>query len=213
MSEEFQKHMYESFSQEDENVKYMYQGSGLGLSIVYQLVTHMGGTIEVTSKKGIGTKFVVTLPYKIDYTVYENSPNPGEVGFDLNGMNILLVEDNPLNPEIAYCLLEEAGANMSSVENGKQAVDVFAESKPGTFDLILMDLQMPVMNGIEATETIRAMEREDAKTIPIIAMTANAFTEDALRCKKAGMNEHIAKPINIDKVIKTILDCVRRVGA
>ena len=212
MSEEFQKHMYESFSQENENVKSTYQGSGLGLSIVYQLVTHMGGTIEVTSEKGKGTKFVVTLPYKIDYEVYERTPNPGDEGFDLNGIKILLVEDNPLNAEIAICLLEESGAIMSSVENGKQAVDVFAANEPGTFDLILMDLQMPVMDGIEATETIRAMEREDAKIIPIIAMTANAFTEDALRCKKAGMNEHIAKPIKIDKVIKTILNFVRRAG-
>ena len=197
MSEDFLKHIFEPFSQEHSGARTEYQGTGLGMSIVKELVSRMDGTIEVTSQRGVGTTFVVTLPFALAKS--EKSEKNGIVG-----RRLLLAEDNPLNAEIAQVLLSDRGANLTVVTDGLQAVELFERAPVGSFDAILMDIMMPVMDGIEAAKTIRAMNRPDAKTIPIIAMTANAFAEDMEKCREAGMNAHLAKPIEIEKVVATI---------
>ena len=204
MSEEFLEHIYEPFSQENPEVKSTYGGTGLGMPIVKQLVDKMGGTIEVTSKKGTGSTFTVCLPFDIaketDVPLHKGAEGEG----DISGINILLVEDNELNKEIAQTLLEDAGAKVTVADNGKEAVDLFEEQAEYTFDLILMDVMMPVMDGYEATRKIRSLAKKDSRTIPIIAMTANAFAEDVENAKKAGMNEHLAKPLDMKKLLATI---------
>ena len=200
MSEEFLKHIFEPFSQEHSGARTEYQGTGLGMSIVKELVSRMGGTIAVTSRKGAGSTFVLTLPFALVKT-----RNPEKLS--IAGYNLLLAEDNPLNAEIAHALLTDRGAKLTVVTDGLQAVELFEKSPVGTFDAILMDIMMPVMDGIEAARTIRAMPRPDGKTIPIIAMTANAFAEDMEKCRAAGMNAHLAKPIEIEKVVAAIAGC------
>ncbi len=200
MSEDFQKNMYNAFAQERVGARSDYQGYGLGLTIVYRLVEKMNGKIELESSKGEGSTFKVIIPLTIDKSK-ELTEQIEDVAADLNGVNILLVEDNEFNMEIADVILTDAGAKVVMATNGRSATEIFETSEPNYFDLILMDIMMPEMDGIEATKIIRKMLRGDAKTIPIFAMTAHTFSEEIQRCKDAGMNEHIAKPLDIDKLI------------
>ena len=204
MSEEFQKHLFEPFTQENRLEQNASMGTGLGMTIVSQLVTMMGGQICFTSKVDEGTTFVITLPFHIAADMELKKPESSNENVSLKGKRVLLVEDNELNMEIAQFILENENMQVSCAWNGKEAVDIFAWSKPGEYDLILMDIMMPVMDGLEATRQIRAMDRLDAKRIPIVAMSANAFQDDVERSKKAGMNAHLSKPIVMDEVIKTI---------
>ena len=204
MTEEFQKCVFEPFAQEHTGSRTKFAGTGLGMPIAKNLVEKMGGTITFESKEGTGTTFVIRVPFRID-TDRESNVEMGEKAEDsIRGLHILLAEDNELNMEIAEFMLQNEGADVSKAWNGQEAVEVFKKSEPGEFDVILMDIMMPVMNGYEATKMIRSLDREDAKAIPIIAMTANAFTEDRLRAKEAGMNEHVAKPVNMELLIKVI---------
>ena len=165
----------------------------------------MGGTITFESAEGIGTTFVIRVPFKIDLDADKREEQKDVSENSIKGLHILLAEDNELNMEIAEFVLQNEGADVTKAWNGQEAVELFRNSKPGEFNVILMDIMMPVMNGYEATKMIRSLDREDAKKMPIIAMTANAFTEDRIRAKEAGMDEHLSKPIVIDEVIKTIL--------
>ena len=204
MSKEFLQHIFEPFTQENSDSRSVYQGTGLGMTIVKSLVDKMGGIIEVSSRDGQGTQFMITLPFDVAPAPEGVQEAAVESTGSIRGMKLLLAEDNELNAEIAQLLLADAGAEITLVGDGKQAVDRFLGDPPGTYDAILMDIMMPVMDGITAARTIRAAERPDAQTIPIIAMTANAFEEDAKKCLAAGMNAHIAKPLDIDKVIAAI---------
>ena len=204
MSEEFQKHLFEPFTQENRLEQNANMGTGLGMTIVSQLVTMMGGQIGFTSKVDEGTSFVITLPFRIVADMELKMPESSKENVSLKGKRVLLVEDNELNIEIAQFILENENMQVSCAWNGKEAVDIFARSKPGEYDLILMDIMMPVMDGLEATRQIRAMDRLDAKMIPIIAMSANAFQDDVERSKKAGMNQHISKPLTGESVIREI---------
>lgn len=204
MSKEFLKHIFEPFAQEKQDARSVYQGTGLGMSIVKSLVEQMGGAIEVDSEAGVGSKFVITIPFEIAAAPKPVKETLSGVSYSIAGLHLLLVEDNDINAEIAKRLLIDRGAEVTVVHDGKQAVKIFADNVQGTFDVILMDIMMPVMDGLTASKKIRAMERPDAKTIPIIAMTANAFKEDAERCMEAGMNAHLAKPLDIDKIISAI---------
>ena len=204
MSEEFQKHLFEPFTQENRLEQNANMGTGLGMTIVSQLVTMMGGQICFTSKVDEGTSFVITLPFHIAADMELKMPESSGENVSLKGKRALLVEDNELNMEIAQFILENENMQVSCAWNGKEAVDVFARSKPGEYDLILMDIMMPVMDGLEATRQIRAMDRLDAKMIPIIARSANAFQDDVERSKKAGMNQHISKPLTGESVIREI---------
>ena len=197
MTEAFQKQIFEPFAQEHAGSRTKFAGTGLGMPITKKLVEKMGGTIFFESKEGAGTTFVIKIPFKIDQDADEREEQEDVSGKSIKGLHILLVEDNDLNMEIAEFMLQNEGAAVSKAWNGQEAVEIFRNSVPGEFDAILMDIMMPVMNGYEATKMIRSMDREDAKVIPIIAMTANAFTEDRLRVKEAGMNEHIANAIVI----------------
>ena len=211
MSEEFQKHIFEPFTQEALDARSTYGGTGLGMSITKSLVDKMDGTITFESKQGVGTTYVITLPFEINR---DAEPQPGhEKSMDastLQGMRVLLVEDNDLNLEIAQFLLENAGMKVTTARNGQQAVDTFAAAAPGSFDAILMDVMMPVMDVYEATRTIRRLDRPDAGSIPILAMTANAFTEDRRRAYEAGMNEHLTKPLETELVLKTLAKYVKK---
>ena len=204
MSEEFMQHIFEPFSQENQNARTSYNGTGLGMSIVKSIIDKMGGTITVSSTKGVGSSFDVIIPFEVDASVNFNTTNTNEKEYSIKGFNILLAEDNELNMEIAKFILEEEGAHVVEACNGKEAVNKFKESNVGEFDAILMDIMMPILTGHEATKEIRKLDREDAKDIPIIAMTANAFTEDKINSKNAGMNEHISKPFDSKNVVKTI---------
>ncbi len=204
MTEEFQKCVFEPFAQEHTGSRTKFAGTGLGMPIAKNLVEKMGGTITFESKEGAGTTFVIRVPFRID-TDRESSVETGEKAEDsIRGLHILLAEDNELNMEIAEFMLQNEGADVSKAWNGQEAVEVFRNSEPGEFDVILMDIMMPVMNGYDATKMIRSLDREDAKAIPVIAMTANAFTEDRIRAKEAGMDEHVAKPVNVELLIKVI---------
>ena len=206
MSEEFiQKGLFTPFAQEVQSARSSYRGTGLGMSIVKQLVEKMGGTLSIESELGEGSCFTVVLPFKIN-TEANSEEHKVVLDADIKGLRILLAEDNELNMEIARFILEDCGALVEPVSNGLEAVHKFEASDEETFDVILMDIMMPVMDGITATKTIRAMERPDAKTIPIIAMTANAFKEDEEKCMAAGMNEHLAKPLEEDKVVRAIYE-------
>lgn len=211
MSEEYQKKIFEPFTQEDSSVQSKYGGTGLGMPIAKSLVEKMEGTLTFESEERKGSTFVVKIPFMIDAdTGKKEREDILEEKLSIAGYHILLVEDNELNMEIAEFMLSTEGATVKKAWNGKKAVEIFKKSRPGEFDAILMDMMMPVMNGYQATGKIRAMKREDAKTIPIIAMTANAFTEDRIKSKKAGMNAHISKPINAEKVIDTLDKLVRK---
>ena len=206
MSEEFTKEVFEEFAQEDSDVRTQYHGAGLGMAIVKKYVDMMGGTISVQSKKHEGTTFTVDIPLEIT----DKECNKSDTGFsekvNLTGVNVLIAEDNELNAEIAAVQLEEFGMNVERAVDGKNAVEIFRNHPEGTFDVILMDIMMPEMNGYEAAKAIRAMnDRPDGKNIPIIAMTANSFAEDVQASLDAGMNTHLSKPIVIEEVIKTIL--------
>lgn len=208
MSEEFQQHLYEPFTQERINARTTYEGIGLGLSIVKKLVDAMNGTITCQSKKGVGTTFRVELTFKLDRRQEAVLSLPEQkADTTLNKRNILLAEDNALNMEIAECILTELGAKVTKAWNGKEAVDIFAASAPGHFDLILMDIMMPEMGGREATRSIRAMNRPDAKSVLIMAMSANSLQEDIQKNRNAGMNDHISKPISSDELKKALQEC------
>ena len=204
MTEEFQKCVFEPFAQEHTGSRTKFAGTGLGMAIAKNLVEKMGGTISLESKEGAGTTFVIRVPFRID-TDSDRKVKTGEkTEASIRGLHILLAEDNELNMEIAEFMLQNEGTEVTKAWNGQEVVDLFRKSEPGEFDVILMDIMMPVMNGYEATKMIRSLDREDAKVIPIIAMTANAFTEDRLKAKEAGMNEHIAKPVDVELLVKVI---------
>ena len=181
----------------------VYQGTGLGMSIAKALVEQMGGTLEVSSELGVGSTFVVTIPFEIADRRELHEQQEDEDA-NIRGMRLLLVEDNDLNREIAETILLEEGAAVTSVVNGQDAVNLVAESPADTFDLILMDVMMPVMGGYEATRRIRQMSRPDVAAIPIVAMTANAFAEDIQQSLDAGMNDHIAKPLDVERMLRMI---------
>ena len=206
MGADFMAHLFEAFSQERGGSRAKYQGTGLGMTISKHLVELMGGTIEVESEPNKGSLFLVRIPLTVDNSRIpeERIAENGGIKKGIRGVKILLVEDNALNMEIARALLEEEGGVITEAENGKIAVDLFRNNPPGTYDVILMDLMMPEMNGFEATRTIRALDRDDARRIPIIAMTANAFAEDKIRSLEAGMNAHTAKPIDFSVLIAEI---------
>ena len=208
MSQEFVQHIFEPFAQEEEGARSNYQGTGLGMSIVKKIVDLMGGSISVTSELGVGSTFVITIPFEIAPEPEQIPEHPTKASADIRGTRLLLVEDNELNAEIAQTLLEDSGAVVTIAADGLQALRLFEDRPAGTFDAILMDIMMPVMNGLDAAKAIRALARPDAQTIPIIAMTANAFEEDVKRCLEAGMNAHLAKPLDIEKVKQTIAEYV-----
>lgn len=210
MSEEFQKKMFEPFSQEDTGARTHFNGTGLGLSIVKKMVDAMGGTISCVSQLGKGTTFMISLPMELDLQAEEREIQKKQEIKDIHGVRVLLTEDNDLNMEIAQFFLENAGAVVEKATNGQEALDIFRNSEIGHFDVILMDVMMPVMDGLTATREIRRLIRSDAGTIPIIAMTANAFQEDRKRVLEAGMNEHLAKPLESEKLIETIGRYVRK---
>ena len=205
MSEEFQKRMFEPFAQENAGARSVYGGTGLGTSIAKSLVDKMGGTIGVESKQGVGTTYTITLPFAIDNTATEEPERQQTDLTVLQGRQLLLAEDNALNMEIMEFLLSDVGIKVTKAVDGQQAVEAFAASPPGGFDAILMDVMMPVRDGHEATRAIRAMDRPDAKTIPIFAMTANAFTEDRRKALESGMNEHLPKPIDPDALYRLLV--------
>ena len=204
MTEEFQKCVFEPFAQEHTGSRTKFAGTGLGMAIAKNLVEKMGGTITFESKEGTGTTFVIRVPFKIDLDADKREEQKDVSEKSIKGLHILLAEDNDLNMEIAEFVLQNEGAEVTKAWNGLEAVEIFEKSSPGEFDVILMDIMMPVMNGYKATKRIRSMNREDAKTIPIIAMTANAFTEDRLKAKEAGMDEHISKPVDGNLLVKVI---------
>ncbi len=204
MTEKFQKCVFEPFAQEHTGSRTKFAGTGLGMAIAKNLVEKMGGTITFESEEGAGTTFVIRVPFRID-TDRDSKVKTGEkTEVSIRGLHILLAEDNELNMEIAEFMLQNEGADVTKAWNGEEVVEIFEKSRPDEFDVILMDIMMPVMNGYEATKMIRSMDREDAKAIPIIAMTANAFTEDRIRAKEAGMDEHVAKPVDAELLIKVI---------
>ncbi|WP_322151016.1 ATP-binding protein [Paratractidigestivibacter sp.] len=223
MSREFVEHLFDPFAQEgsDSDPRTHYQGTGLGMSIVKKLLDKMGGSIEVSSEKGVGSTFVFTIPFDVapepaaagDEAGQDGSTGTGDAAAEASiaGLTLMLVEDNELNAEIATTLLEDRGAKVVPVDNGELAVRMFGEAEPGAFDAVLMDIMMPKMNGYEATAAIRALDHPDAAGVPIIAMTANAFKEDERRCLDAGMDAHLAKPLDIDLVVSTVarLTCKR----
>ncbi len=212
MKQEYIPHIFEPFSQEDGGARTTYKGTGLGMAIVKQFVDMMGGTIEVESVLNAGTRFEIKIPMEADENaqkIAEQKVDADEV-INLKGMKILLVEDNELNLEIAQDLLAEQGVNVTTARNGKFAVEAFKSTDAGTFDVILMDIMMPVMDGIEATKAIRALDRSDAKTIPIIAMTANAYDEDIKKTHEAGMNAHLSKPIDVPRLYAQLAECYRQ---
>ena len=213
MSEEYLPHIYEEFSREHTSTENKVPGTGLGLPIIKSMIELMGGSIQVESRQGIGTKFTIDLSFDIALKeeVYGSEDTiESSAIHTIKGKRILLVEDNELNAEIAKTVLEDVGALITRAENGQQALELFKEKPAGTFDAILMDLMMPVMDGYTATRKIRELERSDAKTVPIIAMTANAFQEDAEKCIAVGMNAHLAKPLNIEKMMTTICHLVKK---
>ena len=209
MADEFQKHIFEPFAQEHAGSRTKFAGTGLGMPITKKLVEKMDGTITFESKEGEGTTFVIRVPFQIDPDADKREEQKDVSEKSIKGLHILLAEDNELNMEIAEFVLQNEGADVTKAWNGQEAVELFEKSRAGEFDVILMDIMMPVMNGYDATKTIRSLDREDAKEVPIIAMTANAFTEDRIRAKEAGMDEHVAKPVDAELLIKVIHKLVK----
>ena len=213
MSEDYQTKIFEAFTREQNTTKSKIAGTGLGMSIVKKYVELLGGTIEVESELGKGSTFTVTLKHKIadeSYYVKKHVENSGTGSEILEGRKILLAEDNDLNAEIAEAILERAGLNIERVEDGIQCVNRITEMPTGTYDMILMDIQMPNMNGYKATQAIRRLPDKDKACIPIVAMTANAFEEDKRDASAAGRNGHIAKPIQVDKLLSILTEIVRK---
>ena len=204
MTDEFQKHIFEPFAQEHTGSRTKFTGTGLGMPITKKLVEKMGGTVTFESEKGVGTTFVIRVPFKIDLDADKREEQTDASEKSIKGLHILLAEDNELNMEITEFVLHNEGADLTKAWDGQEAVELFRNSEPGEFDVILMDIMMPVMDGYEAAKMIRSLDREDAKEIPIIAMTANAFTEDRIKAKAAGMDEHVAKPVDVELLIKVI---------
>ena len=209
MTEAFQKRIFEPFAQEHAGSRTKFAGTGLGMPITKKLVEKMGGTISFESKEGTGTTFVIRIPFQIDADMKDRTETEEKTETSIQGLHVLLTEDNELNMEIAEFVLQNEGAVVTKAWNGQKAVDIFRKNRPGEFDAILMDIMMPVMNGYEAAKMIRSLDREDAKVIPIIAMTANAFIEDRMRAKEAGMDEHIAKPVDRKLLVKVINELVK----
>jgi len=206
MSEEFKKKLFDPFSQEDyANARTLYKGTGLGMAITKKYVDMMGGSIAVESKKGAGSTFTVEIPLELPEQVIP-SEQKQHLHRDLTGIHVLMAEDNDLNAELATMILEDAGMTVTRASDGKEVVDLFKNQPRGTYDLILMDIMMPNMDGHQAAKTIRALgiERSDAVTIPIIALSANAFIDDIQESLDSGMNDHISKPINTEELIDTI---------
>lgn len=210
MKPEFLPKIFDAFAQEDDGSRSSYKGTGLGMAITKKFVDLMGGTIEVESRLHVGSRFIVELPMRIDREYQEEQTKDQLRAVALEGSHLLVAEDNELNLEIAQYILEDEGIEVTAVMDGQSAVEAFAGSSPGTFDGILMDVMMPVMDGLAATRAIRQMEREDARTIPIIAMTANAYEEDKQRCLEAGMDEHVAKPIHGETLFQILLRHIKR---
>lgn len=208
MSEEFQQHLFEPFTQENTDARSTYGGTGLGMAITKSLVDKMGGSITFESKLNVGTTYFIVIPFPVDEEKREERivEAPAEIS-SLQGRKVLLAEDNELNMEIAEFLLENAGILVTKAYNGKEALERFEQSEMDEFDAILMDVMMPVMDGYEATKAIRALNRKDAKKIPILAMTANAFAEDRRKALIAGMNEHLTKPLESEKVLRALAAC------
>ena len=209
MTEAFQKRIFEPFAQEHAGSRTKFAGTGLGMPITKKMVEKMGGTISFESKEGTGTTFVIRIPFRIDTDRKDRTETEEKTETSIQGLHVLLTEDNELNMEIAEFVLQNEGAVVTKAWNGQKAVDIFKKNRPGEFDVILMDIMMPVMNGYEAAKMIRSLDREDAKVIPIIAMTANAFIEDRMRAKEAGMDEHIAKPVDRKLLVKVINELVK----
>ena len=209
MSREFQARAFDTFAQGHKTSRTTYSGSGLGLAIVKKTVELLGGKISFVSREGEGTTFTVTLPLTVDTSYHAPAPEP-EPGAWLDGVRILMAEDNALNREIATYMLEESGALVTAAEDGQQAVDCFAASAPGSFDIILMDIMMPVLDGLDAARAIRALDRADARTVPILAVSANAFSDDIAASREAGMNGHLSKPLDFDRVAAVIAQYIRR---
>ena len=210
MTEAFQKRIFEPFAQEHAGSRTKFAGTGLGMPITKKLVEKMSGTISFESKEGTGTTFVIRIPFQIDADMKDRTETEEKTETSIQGLHVLLTEDNELNMEIAEFVLQNEGAVVTKAWNGQKAVDIFRKNRPGEFDVILMDIMMPVMNGYEAAKMIRSLDREDAKVIPIVAMTANAFIEDRMRAKEAGMDEHIAKPVDGKLLVKVINELVKR---
>ena len=211
MSEEFQSRIFDEFTQENDGARTSYKGTGLGMAIAKKYVDLMGGKIEVSSRQGVGSTFTVEIPLRIAEQVLTEKEEKLRKDMDLHGLHVLLAEDNDLNAEIAVSLLEEQGMIVTRAADGKSALLKFCNTAPGTFDLILMDIMMPEMNGYETTKAIRNLsDRPDGKEIPIIAMTANAFAEDVQAALDAGMDDHVAKPMDMDILISAIEKCVKR---
>ena len=206
----FQKRIFEPFAQEHAGSRTKFAGTGLGMPITKKLIEKMGGTITFESEKGVGTTFMIQIPFRIDTEADTRIKQEERPKASIQGLHILLVEDNALNMEIAEFVLENEGAIVIKAENGKEAVDIFQGSGIGECDAILMDIMMPVMDGLTASRIIRAMDRPDARTIPIIAMTANAFTEDKIKAKEAGMDEHIAKPLDRRGLVEVVARLINR---
>ena len=211
MSEEFQSRIFDEFTQENDGARTSYKGTGLGMAITKKYVDLMGGKIEVSSRQGVGSTFTVEIPLRIAEQILTEKEEKLRKDMDLHGLHVLLAEDNELNAEIAVSLLEEQGMIVTRAADGKSALLQFCNTAPGTFDLILMDIMMPEMNGYETTKAIRNLSnRPDGKEIPIIAMTANAFAEDVQAALDAGMDDHVAKPMNMDILTSAIEKCVKR---
>ena len=211
MSEEFQTRIFDEFSQENNGARTSYKGTGLGMAITKRYVDLMGGKIEVSSRQGVGSTFTVEIPLLIAERIPSGREDKPKNEIDLYGLHVLLAEDNDLNAEIAVTLLEEKGMIVTRAADGKSALTQFCNAAPGTFDLILMDIMMPEMNGYETTKAIRNMpDRPDGKKIPIIAMTANAFAEDIQTALDAGMDGHVAKPVDMGMLLSVITKCLKR---
>lgn len=214
MSEEFAGHAFEMFSQENKTSRTQYEGTGLGLAIAKKITERLGGTIEIKSKKNCGTTVTMTIPFKtgvqnlMQYTENVNTESTEDI--PLEGLHALIAEDNELNLEIAKLMLEETGICVECAADGKEAVAKFEESEPGYYDVIFMDIMMPYMNGWDATRKIRTLQRPDADKIPIIAMSANAFAEDIINSHISGMNWHLTKPIDADKLMTALKECIRK---
>lgn len=207
MSKEFTEHAFELFSQENESSRTRYEGTGLGLAIAKKLTDRLHGTICLESEKGVGTTATVRIPFKIGTTDDIKVVRDYKT-ISLQGIRVLLVEDNDLNMEIARFILEDQGMIVEGAVNGQEAVELFERSEPGYYSVILMDIMMPVLNGLDATRKIRTLNRTDAETIPVIAMSANAFSDDMIRSRLAGMNAHLAKPLDRKKIVETIQKCL-----